>query len=115
MIDNQYVIARAAHRPVFNRQLFEVIAGGALRAVDAGRGIKGDVRAQMAERILQAEWFKNGIAGMELAAAENGPTLGFFLQRQKGVQRIADAGKGQGVIDRVNDPGVVVPQSKKAI
>lgn len=69
----------------------------------------------MAERILQTERFKNGIAGMELAAAENGPTLGFFLQRQKGVQRIADAGKGQGVIDRVNDPGRGCPTVEKAI
>jgi hypothetical protein len=68
---------------VFNRQFFEVIAGGALRAVDPGRRIKGDVRAQMAERILQAERFKNGVAGMELAAAENGPTLGFSCSARK--------------------------------
>jgi hypothetical protein len=58
----------------------------------------------MAERILQAQRFKNRVAGMKLAAAQDRAALGFFLQGQKGVQRIADAGKGQGIVDGVNDP-----------
>ena len=50
---------------------------------------------------------------MELAAAQNRAALGFFLQGKKGIERIADPGKGQGAIDGVDDPRRGGPAVKK--
>ena len=58
----------------------------------------------MAEGILKAQRHKNRVAGMKLPTAQDRAALGFFLQGQKGVQGVADAGEGQGIVNGVNNP-----------
>jgi hypothetical protein len=89
---------------VLHRQLFQVKAGRALTHIDACGGIKRDIRAEIAERVLQVERLKDGVAGVKLAAAEDHPALGFLLQRQKGVQGVAHGGKRDAAVDGFDNP-----------
>jgi hypothetical protein len=41
---------------------------------------------------------------MEFATTQNDAALRFFLQHQKRIQRVADCGEGQFIVDRFNDP-----------
>ncbi len=58
----------------------------------------------MAEGILKAQRHKNRVAGMKFSTTQDRAALGLFLQGQKGVQGVADAGEGQGIVNGVDDP-----------
>jgi len=95
VIHHQHMVLSHAHRPLFYRQFIQIKAGCALTDMHTRRGVKGDIRAEIIKRVLQIERFENGIAGVELAAAEDHPATRFFLQGEERIQGVADAGKGQ--------------------
>lgn len=72
--------------------------------MNAGSGIKGDIRTDIVQGFLSIKRFENRIAGVKFAAGEDRPTQRFFLQRQKRIQGIADGGKRNIIIDRFDDP-----------
>ena len=100
VIDHQNVMLRHRHCPVLHRQFFQIKTGRAFLDMNACRGIKGDIRTQIVQRFLEVERFKNRVTGMEFATTQNDAALRFFLQHQKRIQRVADCGEGQFIVDR---------------
>ncbi|MNC65784.1 hypothetical protein D3C75_1161070 [compost metagenome] len=54
-----------------------------MTCMNARRREKGDIRAEVIQTFLEINRFENRIAGVKFAAAQNNPTAGFILQRQK--------------------------------
>lgn len=121
VIGHQDLLLRHRHRAVLHLQLVEVKAGGAVLEAEAGGGDKGDVRADVIQLVVLADAGKDIVVRLEFPAAQDDLAVGFVLQRQKGVQRVADRGKWQTAVKDSSSAmasmiaGVVVPQSKNTV
>ncbi len=104
-VGHQNALARSQHGVMFHRQLVEVVAGCALVLVDACRRDKCQCRAEIVENGMRANWRKERVVGMELAAAQDHVAGRFFFQRQKSIHGTADGCEGKIVRQRVNDIG----------
>ncbi len=70
VVDNQHMLLRHRHGPVFYRQLFKIKAGSAFTDMHARSGIKSDIRAKIIQRLLKIDGFENGVAGVKFTTAK---------------------------------------------
>lgn len=85
VVDNQHMLLRHRHGPVFYRQLFKIKAGSAFTDMHARSGIKSDIRAKIIQRLLKIDGFENGVAGVKFTTAKKRAAMGFLFQRQKSI------------------------------
>ncbi len=84
VVDNQHMLLRHRHGPVFYRQLFKIKAGSAFTDMHARSGIKA-ISGKIIQRLLKIDGFENGVAGVKFTTAKKRAAMGFLFQRQKGI------------------------------
>ncbi len=78
VVDNQHMLLRHRHGPVFYRQLFKIKAGSAFTDMHARSGIKAISGQKIIQRLLKIDGFENGVAGVKFTTTKkrgNGVSL----------------------------------------